>query len=127
MWIGRAVDAGTDAAADRGLKLDGVRHGEAAGVGRLDGGAGEVVLGAALHGSGEREEVVLRSERAVEHAEVGQLRLALGERARLIERDGLDRRGLLDVDAAFEEDAAPRAVRDSGEDGGGRRDDEGAR
>src|SRR5690606_4223188 len=54
-------------------------------------------------------------------------RLAHGECAGLVEGDRIDRTGQVEVGAALEEDAVPRAVRDAGQDRGWRGDDEGAR
>jgi len=94
--------------------------------GGSDQGVGQRMLRPGLGPGGDGEESV--GVHAVgQHHDVGQVRPALGEGARLVERDGGDPRGGLEELAPLDQDAVAGAAPDAGHDRHRDRDDEGAR
>lgn len=83
------------------------------------------MIGLSLDGYGDCEQLVLVG--AVERDDVGETRLAFGERPSLVERDRTDQPERFEVRASLHEDTGPRRTSDPRQDGARRRDGEGAR
>src|SRR5258708_2574807 len=90
----------------------------------VDDRRGEGMLRVCLRRGGELQEVGLVDQRGVpggEHEEIGDGGLAFGERARLVEDDRLNTRGLLERGGVLDEDAVARPKsRPDGDGGRGR-------
>ncbi len=83
------------------------------------------MLAVALERGGHGQHLLRR--RAAQRYDVRDLRAPERERARLVERDRLDARHLLEVGAALDQHAVPRRAREGGEDAHRGRDDQRAR
>src|SRR5690606_27576296 len=112
-----AGDGGGDPVTRHGLEAVDGRQGQAAAAGGGDGGLAVGVLAALLGGGDERQHVVVAP--AGDGGDAGDGGAAAGDGAGLVEHDGGQAAGLLQRDAAADEDAELGGLAGADHDRGG--------
>ena len=120
-----AIDAALDALARDGLEGFRRRQLKSARFGALDDGLGQGMLARLLQARGQAQEHAFVE--AVERRDVGEDGLAFGERACLVDDDGIDGCQPLQRLGIFDEDALARAASSRNHDRNGRGESQGAR